>query len=58
MPYSSYGISDGDIGTTNIDIAYRPNNNGVQVTATGTYAGSPYTINSSFVAIIEFQEVN
>ena len=57
LNYSSYSIVGGDVVTTNISITYRPSTNLIQISATGTYAGEPNVINSSYVAIIEFQEV-
>jgi len=56
LPYSNFGYSDGDITSTNVNISYRPGTNSIQISALGTYAGSSTAINSTSVAIIEFQE--
>jgi hypothetical protein len=56
MPYSDFQYVGGDIVTTNVNISYRPGTNSIQISALGTYAGSSTAINSTYVAIIEFQE--
>ena len=56
LPYSNFQYTSGDISTTNVLIYYRPSINSLQITAESTYAGSSSAINSSYVAIIEFQE--